>query len=272
MKISVLLPTRKRTDALKTCLETLIVNADDPASIEYLLAFDDDDQDTIAWFKKYIAPIIDRAGSTYTAYEFQRMGYTRLNEYLNQLVKFAQGQWILFWNDDAVMNSKGWDTVINSHGNAFRVLRMPTHNNHPYAIFPIVPREWYELFGYLSAHQISDAWISQVAYLVDIMVNVPIDVTHDRHDLTGNNKDDTFKERIMFEGTPTDSRDFNHVSWRQRRLNDAAKISRYLDLKGEDITWFKNVCAGKQNPWEKMLSAENDPNNQVATVKKPPNI
>lgn len=243
---------------------SLVETAAKADSLQLLLAFDDDDEQGQQYFVDKIAPRLDDNGVNYTSLVFERMGYTRLNEYVNGLAEQARGRWMMFWNDDAVMETQGWDREIVKHDGNFSVLRMPTHNEHPYAIFPIVPSEWYDIFGYLSDHQISDAWISQIAYMLDIMTNIDVKVVHDRHDLTGNNLDETFKERQMFEGNPSDPRDFNHVSWRQRRWLDADRICRKLQVDGRDMSWFLAVKEGRQDPWEKMMSAEYDPNKQIA--------
>jgi hypothetical protein len=265
--ISVLLPTRGRTDALARSIFTLIDTAADTDGLEIMLAFDQDDTASIKYFQKHIAHKIDQKGVCYTAMQTPRLGYVRLNEYVNLLAKHAQGQWLMFWNDDAVMKTQAWDLRIREHDGHFRVLRMPTHNQHPYAIFPIIPRAWYDMFGYISDHQISDAWVSQIAYLLDIMHSIPVAVVHDRHDLTGNNNDATFKKRVMLEGRPEDARDFNHISWRNRRMNDAARICETLEKQGVAMDWFRAVIAGQQDPWAKMMSDEFDPNRQLKRYK-----
>ena len=43
-KISILLPTRKRTQALVRSLNSLLASADDTSRIEVLIAYDEDDQ------------------------------------------------------------------------------------------------------------------------------------------------------------------------------------------------------------------------------------
>jgi len=263
VKISILLPTRGRTDLLKRSLLSLVENANNVNSIELLLAFDNDDESSYEFFQKNIMPELDDHGCAYTAMGFERLGYIRLNEYLNELAKHAQGDWLFFWGDDAVMKSKDWDLRI-TEVDKFRILRMPTHNQHPYAILPIIPRAWVELFGYISAHQLTDSWVSQIAYLLDIMHNVDIDVLHDRFDITGNNQDETWMNRPMLEGRPEDPRDFNHQAWRNRRVKDAGVIADYLAKQGEDITWWNNVIQGRQDPWAKMLSPEYDPNKQLS--------
>ena len=262
--VSVLLPTRGRTTALKSSLASLYQNMCRPQHVEYMLAFDEDDADSLSYFQDEIAHEIDQAGSSYTVMQFEPLGYLRLNQYVNTLAGASQGRWLMFWNDDAVMKTQHWDLKITAHDGNFCVQRMPTHNQHPYAIFPIVPRAWYDLFGYISAHQISDAWVSQIAYMLDIMTDVDIEVVHDRHDLTGNNHDDTFKNRIMLEGNNTNPADFNHLSWRKRRAQDAGRIAEYCESQGQRMQWWRDVVDGRQDPWARMLSPECDPNRQVA--------
>lgn len=263
--ISVLIPTRGRTKALQTSIMSLIDNADDASRIEIFFAFDDDDTDSSAWAIENIIPALDERGVEYHVMQFRRLGYLRLNEYINVMAKSAMGRWLFFWTDDTIMNTPGWDTIVAKH-DKFRLLRIPSHNQHPYAIVPIVPREWFELFGYMSAHQLTDTWVSQISYMLDIVEHLPIDVTHDRFDLTGNNGDATWNNRPMLEGNINDPRDFNHAGWRRRRVEDCDKIATYLESLGEDMTWWRNVQKGTQDPWVKMTSPELDPNKQIARL------
>ena len=260
-KIAVLLPTRGRSAALERSVKSLYELADNPDSIQLMLGFDDDDTDGVAAFQELLQPWLDEQDISYTAMTFEPLGYTRLNEYVNRLALESDSDWLVFWNDDAYMETQGWDTVIAEHTGEFKLLAFHTHNDHPYSIFPIAPRDWLNLMGYLSPHQISDGWLSQTAYLLGIWERIPVDVVHDRHDLTGNNGDETFHNRIMFEGNPNDPRDFHHADWNSRRLVECAKIAAYMDSRGLDTTWWESVRTGKQDPWEKLR--ENDPNKQM---------
>jgi hypothetical protein len=262
-KIAILLPTRGRTEMLATSLTSLIDNASDTASFEIMLGFDDDDVIGREHFTNEIQPLLDEKDIAYTAIEFPRLGYARLNQYVNHLANHSSADWLVFWNDDAIMKTQGWDDVISSHTGEFKLLAFHTHNDHPYSIFPIVPHKWLELFGRLSPHQISDAWLSQVAYLANIWERIPVDVEHDRHDLTGNNFDITFQQRVMLEGNPKDPRDFHHDSWAYLRIDDAQKIVEYLESTGHVSTWWEDVKSHKQDPWEKLK--QNDPNDQMKT-------
>ena len=260
-KIAVLLPTRGRDDALERSVKSLFDLADDPDSIQLMLGFDNDDEEGISAFQEVVQPWLDEQGINYTAMTFEPLGYTRLNEYVNTLAKTSDADWLVFWNDDAYMETQGWDTTIASHTGEFKLLAFHTHNDHPYSIFPIAPREWLDLLGYLSPHQISDAWLSQQAYMLDIWERIPVDVVHDRHDLTGNNGDDTFKNRIMYEGKPSDPRDFHHPTWSALRFNECDRLADYMRNRGIDTSWWDNIKAGKQDPWDKLRV--NDVNKQM---------
>ena len=265
--ISVLLPTRKRRESLKTSLQSLYDQAAHPENIELMLAMDTDDQETIDWVKDNVLPDLEQRGVDATLVTFTPMGYINLHQYVNALGQLANGRWLMFWNDDAVMQTKSWDLELIKHDGTFAVLRMPTHNCHPYAIFPIIPRDWYYLLGHLSNHQLTDATISQIAYTLDIMVNIPVDVLHDRHDLTGNNNDEIYQNRPMLEGNHNHPADFNHINFRQKRLDDANRIAWYLDRIGQHSEWFDRVMAGETDPWAKMTSKEQDPNGQVSIIQ-----
>jgi hypothetical protein len=254
--ISVLLPVRGRPIPMEQCLHTLISTATKPERVEVLIAFDDDDTDTIDYFVDVIAPYLDYKGVTYSAMQFKRLGYIRLNEYLNELANHSTGQWIFFWNDDAVMTTAGWDDVIREYNDKFTLLRAETNHEHPYAIFPILPRKWVELTGNISPHQINDAWTSQIGWMLDIVTTIPVMIEHERFDLTGKNDDDVFRNRPMLEGNPRHPRDFNHITWRTRRIQDAIKIGNYLEPLGYDLTHFRLGIENKINIWEKMIKLD----------------
>lgn len=255
--ISILLPTRGRTETLKRSLESLISKAAQPTRLELLLGLDEDDQATTEYIKAEIAPMLMKYNVECRANIFKPLGYENLHTYVNTLAGHSNGEWLFFWNDDAIMNSEGWDDIIRSYDGQFKLLA-PTdnHNGHPYAIFPIVPRDWYMLLDHLSQNAQNDAWLSHVAYMLDIFERTEVNVTHDRADITGNNNDPTFQNRKYMEGNPDDPRDFGHARLQQARVATAYKLAWYLDRIGQHSTWWDNVVAGKQDPFEKMKWAE----------------
>lgn len=265
--ISILLPTRGRTEQLARSVASLVDLADKPDTIQWLFGFDTDDTESFEYFQAHVVPMIQASGGRYTCLGFAPLGYHRLNEYVNRLAQASTGDWMVFWNDDAVMKTQGWDTVIAGHTGRFCLQAFDTHKKHPYSIFPIVPRKWLEIIGHLSLHQLNDAWLSQIAWLLDIMVRIDVEVEHERYDLTGKNNDATFQQRQIFEGNPRDPRDFNHETFRKTRIVEAGRIAYYLHEQGYDLTYWENVVTGRQDPWAKMLEA--DVNKQMTKLDIP---
>lgn len=195
-KIAVLLPTRGRTTELMLSINSLYSRASDPKSIQLILCFDRDDIIGPKYFGENIEPMLNKKGINYTIVVSERLGYAKLNQYYNLLAKMADADWLFVWNDDATMDTQGWDSIITEHTGQFLVLSVITHNEHPYTIFPIMPSMWVKILGRLSRHLEIDCEISQMAYLIGIFKRVPIYCTHYRPDLTDKDPDATFIDKM----------------------------------------------------------------------------
>jgi hypothetical protein len=241
--------------------------AKDLTRIQFIIGIDNDDTIGLTHFTDVIQPKFDDAGVEYTAIGFERLGYAGLNKYFNTLAESADADWLFVWCDDAIMETQDWDEHIAECTGEFKLLKVHTHNEHPYSIFPIIPAEWPELTGYLSKHQLIDAEVSQMAYLLDIMKIIEVDVTHDRHDLTGNNADENAKKKKYFEGNPKNPEDFHNKYVTHNRLVDVGKLAAYMRSKNIDTAHWDAAAAGKIDPWALMKA--NDPNNQTTQFKLP---
>ena len=251
--ISVLLPTRGRTEVLRKSLKSLVEKATKPERIEILFGIDEDDTDTLDYIKDVISVDLKELGIESRASIFKPLGYENLHIYVNTLAGNAQGEWLFFWNDDCLMVSEGWDEVIDQYNGQFKLLGpKDNHEGHPYAILPIVPKDWFILMGHLSQNAQNDAWLSHIAYMLDIFERVDFEFIHDRADITGNNDDETFQNRRYMEGNPQDPKDFGHADMQGARVSSAAKIAWYLDKIGKHSDWWDKVAEGTQDPFEKM--------------------
>ena len=142
--ISILLPTRGRSDALMRSLASLHDLATDFSSIEILFGMDNNDAVGLENMLHHVIPWIEKYNIQHKIVIFEPMGYHNLHRYLNGLAESARSPWLFFWNDDAIMRTQGWDTYIRAKTGEFKLLSVITHNEHPYSIFPIIPRGWYE--------------------------------------------------------------------------------------------------------------------------------
>lgn len=266
-----MLPTRGRPDLSFKSLQSLIDTADEIDQIEFLVAIDNDDTETEEYYENTVVPWFEEKNINLTVYSVPRWGYGALNQYINFLGVHSSGAWLIFWNDDAYMESHGWDTEVRSHNGKFKILRFTdNHNDHPYAIFPIVPRDWLTLFESLSPQQQTDAWISQVAYLADAVERLESKCVHDRADLTGNNDDEIYQTRVYHEGDINNPLDINYPKFHSMKQHWAAKLVWIRKLLGQDTGHWDKVQRGEVDPWEKMM--ENDPNNQIAVTRIPKEI
>ena len=270
-KITVLLPTRGRPEVLEKSVQSLIDRASSPKDIEIMFGVDEDDNETTDYVKAKIAPYLQNAGVEARANIFKPIGYENLHNYVNTLAGNGTGEWLFFWNDDGLMVTEGWDEVIDSYTGQFKLLApKDNHNGHPYAIFPVVPRDWYILIGHLSQNAQNDAWLSHIAYMLDIFERIDVEFVHDRADITGNNDDETFKNRKYMEGNPQDPKDFSHPDMQNARVATAHKLAWFMDKMGMDISFWENVKAGKQNPFEKMVFPKDVKGaGQLASVQPP---
>lgn len=220
-KISIILPTRKRTELLIKSISSLLTTASDTSNIEILIAYDNDDDESQYFFNNIWSEFIAQCNATTRVFETERFGYLHLNKYVNLLGEKASGNWIMFWNDDALMLTDNWDKLILEHNDWFGLLRIPCSNmQHPFALFPIIPKSWIDIFGMISPVAHSDWWIYHVATGCDRLKNLDAYVYHDRADVTGNNHDVTFQERSY----AADGRDPNNP-------NDYSHPDRINDLK-----------------------------------------
>ena len=188
--VSILLPSRKRFDALLKSVKSLYDKAGNPESIELLLRFDEDDLESITRIKE-----IDEITTNYQYIIGQRYGgYFSLDKFVNELCKISQGDFLLLWNDDALMMNYNWDGVISLYEGETVCLQMD--NNHFPYIFPIISRDIYEALGYFSGFP-CDTWIHDVCNPLGIeILENEIYAIHDRADISGNNDDEVYHESM----------------------------------------------------------------------------
>lgn len=194
--VSVMLPTRQRTDLVKRSVISLLEKSADPTTIEVLIAYDNDDQMSKDYFVDEWKQLISSYKSHTQVYETPAWGYGDLNNYYNLLASNAQGQWLLLWNDDALMISQNWDKEVESNRDFLGMIHMTTDNfQKNLTLFPMVPKKWIDVFGCLSLSNLNDSWIQDICAEAGTVLPISSKVFHDRFDVTGNNQDSTYLNR-----------------------------------------------------------------------------
>jgi hypothetical protein len=223
--VSVLLPTRHRTALVERSIKSLLSNCRDPGRIEIVAAYDDDDHVSDQYFQssKWHS-LIKQFGSTDQVLECTPWGYSGLNHYYTAMAKQSQGQWLMIWNDDAVMQTVNWDQHVADHKDFVGMLHMTTENFKPtLTLFPLIPRVWINLFGEVSQHQLNDSWIQDICHEADAVQSIPVTVFHDRYDVTGNNFDETYANRRY------NKKLYNHDDTKKTRSVWARHLRQYRE-------------------------------------------
>lgn len=264
-----MLPTRGRPELVEKSINSLIDTASANNKYEILIAIDDDDQETIDYLNNNLLPSSGEKKIDIKVFIYKRAGYKNLHLYYNELAKMSAGEWLLLWNDDAIMVDKNWDLEIAKYDGQFKLLRFKeNHNDHPNALFPCVPRDWIMLFDMLSPIVQVDSWISQICYLNDIVENINCSIFHDRYDITGNNNDITAQEKLnsfetaeITESNSNNVDDISHPSKVDLKIHWAHKVYWYLHKVNQGNDWFdKFIHDPNFDAWIKFKEA--DKNNQ----------
>jgi hypothetical protein len=202
MKVSVLMPSRGRPDLAKQSIKSL-----GKGDFEVLIATDQDDETRN-----------QLAGHNTTAFA-QRHGYGQLQIYYNTLSEKAKGDWLMLWNDDAVMETEGWVDKIAQFDHTKPMVLNPwgpeTDN-----LFPVISRKWYEIVGHFSMNTHADSWVQQIGERLNLQVYVPgIKITHQ-----GENLNDTTHQEVREVVRETSAK---YRGMERERIEDANKIEEW---------------------------------------------
>jgi GT2 family glycosyltransferase len=182
MKFSVLLNSRERPEMLVSLIESLYRTCKEPNEIEVLIGGDMDDR------------TLDAPSSVIPQHYnlvrfFRREREPNLHTYLNFLYGQSEGQYIFVLNDDCVMETPNWDSIIYNkmeyYASSFpdrimygKVIDNSTDRvNQDYAAFPIFSREAVEALGYVMPERFP-MWGADVAiYRIYAAIGRIVDLT-----------------------------------------------------------------------------------------------
>ena len=189
------MPTRGRFELAVSSIESLFQNCKNKEDFEVLLAVDNDDTETTDKLSEYFK---DRPNVRIIF--FERQYYRGLHNYINGLVKEAEGTSLMLWNDDSTIDSKDWEYEIIQNHDKFCVLSPKVQNMEHYwrnqgVLFPILPKKWIEITKIWSPTPGLDSWIDVISKALGILVPLEsVVISHHRYELSGNNQDQTYQE------------------------------------------------------------------------------
>lgn len=162
--ISVLMPSRGRAEMAGKSLVSL------GKDIEVLMWVDDDDLQLQDYFALQIMG--------WRVFNKPRVGYPNMHEMVNYLANQATGEWLLLWNDDALMHTPDWQGKLPTPTHKPQVLNI--YNSNPEVnLFPLINRSMYETMGHFSLSAHCDSWVQDIGNELGIHIYVPsIEVEH----------------------------------------------------------------------------------------------
>ena len=192
--ITILLPTRKRTQIVQKSVAGLLDLASDAKRIHIAVAYDHDDEESANYFSSHgWRNLVEPTGASQSVHEIDRLGWMDLHEYYNQLANKVKSDWYFIWNDDAFMKSFGWDQEIHNQGNTKHMLSMESNGKLPDStLFPCVSKLWVDTFGMIGYNPV-DQWIQDITYQLDAYKRITSTIFHDHYKNTGNNDDETYR-------------------------------------------------------------------------------
>lgn len=208
--ISVLMPSRERPEMAKKSIASL--GYGDYEVIMYL----DKDDPTL---EEYL---------TIPAYHVvsDRVGYKNFHKMINHLAKKSNGEWLMLWNDDAIMDCEDWSSKVHQQDHSVPVVLNITNpgvdtNN----LFPVISRTLYKIMGHYSKSTHCDSWVQDLANELDIHLSINgTHIEHIRDRLNDKTKQET--QAVYRESSPEYSSDYTQNQWRL----DVAKVRRALDV------------------------------------------
>ena len=157
--ISMLLPTRGRVKQLDRTVKSIRRKADHASRIEIIFRCDVDDLETQSYLSSNAETFI--VGP-------REKGYASLPKFMNQCAALSTGDILVMINDDAIVETKGWDSKVIQCANRFPDglfnIGVNTGLNDNLFPFSIVSRVFRDALGYVNDERLlfSDIFLFDV--------------------------------------------------------------------------------------------------------------
>jgi len=226
--ISVILPSRGRPAKLQASLQSVVEKATQLKDLEILVRLDHDDRDTLF----VLDDIVNVHGETRFIVGPRYEGYPSMAIFWNELARQARGDWLVTFNDDAIMLEQAWDEVLLDYDHRLKEnLVLHPFDNYNHTSFPILSSRVYEIFGHITRFCGVDTWSNCWTGAAEIEIKkVPtIRIQHQRPNIPngGGTSDAAWEETALAQPAVGEDWDKN--------------ISKYIDLAVEDALTLKEA-------------------------------
>jgi hypothetical protein len=194
---------------------SIVNNTKDLNRVEIIIRFDDDDQKSLSRIDELPKDKIDMNIMIGKRYQ-----YIELHKYVNEMCKETKGEFIVWFNDDCIIETAGWDNILFKYTGKIVCLYPDNKGTGSGNIFPVISRKIYEALGHFSLSQQVDTWQSHICLKagVEIKVNDLVFIHNRKQDYVSDKdrKDILRKTRRVWKNTKDD------------RAKDIKKIKQFL--------------------------------------------
>jgi hypothetical protein len=170
---------------------------DNPKNIEFIFRIDNDDMESQEFFN--VSPNNERYKAKYREFDLKIIvgdrleGFKDIHIFHNEMYRMSEGKWIWFFNDDAYVITKSWDSILANveynqilFGKIFGLPLWaqyddgwPKYIKHDklWCDFPIIPKSFFDCLGYAAPGSADRYWI-EIGYKLNIIKKVNIEFYH----------------------------------------------------------------------------------------------
>lgn len=198
MKISILVPTRKRPENITRLVNSVYDTADQPDLIDFVFYIDKDDTESRVLLANLNAPLI-----SYNVIIGERIVLSKM---WNECQKVAQGEIYMHAGDDIVFKTRGWDSMVRKsfEETPDRILFVHGDDLHwedRFGTHGFLHKNWVNVVGYFVPPYFScdynDTWLNDVANGINRRKFLPFVTEHMHPIFKKANWDATHAERIL---------------------------------------------------------------------------
>lgn len=225
MKISILVPTRKRPENIKRLYASVKETADQPELIDFVFYIDIDDPESYDLFQKLEATNIQ-------VIQGKRIVLSKM---WNECAQFAKGEILMHGGDDIIFKTKGWDTMVrkafeNCQDRILFVHGDDLHWDDRFGTHGFIHLNWIRTVGYFVPPYFSsdynDTWLNDVANALGRRKFLPF-VTEHMHPIFKKSEwDSVHLERIQ--RGQTDNVGLLYSQKQKERDEDVRKLDNFI--------------------------------------------
>lgn len=181
MLCSILIPSRRRFERLKKCIQSFQDLAHNKTCFEFLVRFHNDDAESISRISE-LSPF----GNVRVVVS-HKTGYSDVHHSYTELALLSKSRWLWLMNDDCVIEGDNWDKALNSHNHRKRSVVQPefhklggsTYPKDTYCPFMVLPNHRWMVggirgFGAPADTATLDWLINKHSWTVDFLTGVTI--------------------------------------------------------------------------------------------------